>query len=119
MIVVLLTSCTTAEPSPPPTTGPVSQQAEAATRQADAAALQSISASIVGRDRTAFDHLVSRRDPGFAATAARIFDNLTELPLTSLSLRLSGRQHTVTSERRQVLTPDARVEQVRVSWRLE
>ncbi|MET0693939.1 MAG: hypothetical protein ABWY56_08405, partial [Propionibacteriaceae bacterium] len=79
----------------------------------------SISASIVDRDRTAFDHLVSRRDPGFAATAARIFDNLTELPLTALSLRLSGRQHTDTSERRQVLTPDARVEQVRVSWRLE
>ena len=112
--VALVSSCTSlrvAHDAPPSSSATVSTAADRAT-------LAALTAAIRDRDRLDFDHLLATRDPRFTAAAARIYDNLSKLPLTSFSLRLGGRQQRVSPQRQAMLQDPARVQQVIVTWQL-
>ncbi|MCW2812192.1 MAG: hypothetical protein JWP61_2650 [Friedmanniella sp.] len=72
-----------------------------------------------GRDRAAFDTLLSPRDPAFADRARMLFDNLASLPWADLSVRFDGRQAQLTPDRRARLGPDAWAARATLSWRLQ
>lgn len=80
--------------------------------------LDAITTAVLRRDRPGFEALVSTVDPAFAVTAARIYDNLTALPLSSLAFRLQTLQRTPEPGRRAMLGAAATARQVSVSWRL-
>ncbi|SDE54630.1 hypothetical protein [Auraticoccus monumenti] len=65
-------------------------------------------------DRSAFDAEVSTRDPAFAATATRLFDDLGRLG--SLRWELGPRRGPLPPTRRGLLGPDAVVAPATVSW---
>jgi hypothetical protein len=80
--------------------------------------LDTVTTAVLKRDRAGFESAVSTVDPAFAVTAARIYDNLTALPLSSLAFRLQTLQRTPEADRRALLGAASTARQVSVSWRL-
>lgn len=109
----LLSSCSAAPTTPAPISAPTPGRPAEAQRTLDA-----WSFAVRTHSRTAFEALVSKRDPQFAPTASRIFDNLTESGLTSLTFRLRPLQGDLGAARRALLGADADVHQVAVRWRV-
>jgi hypothetical protein len=70
-------------------------------------------------DRSAFFALVSHRDPTFASRARLLFDNLSTLPLAQLSFTAEPGDRPLPPDRQVQLGPDAWVQPVLASWRLD
>jgi hypothetical protein len=114
--VLVLPACAAPRPSPDP--GPT------ATTTADRLAqvrrtLDGLARSALADDRSAFLALVSDRDPTFASRARLLFDNLSMLPLAELSFTPVPDERSLPLDRQAQLAPDAWVQPVLVSWRLD
>ncbi len=80
--------------------------------------LDALASAIRGHHRSAFNRVISTRDPGFAPVASGIYDNLSRAPLVAFTLQLRHQLHELSPSRRALLGPDASVQAVSVSWRL-
>jgi hypothetical protein len=69
-------------------------------------------------DRTAFDRLISNRDPNFRDRARLLYDNLSSLPLTTLRMRVEPAEVALSDASRKLLGPGAWLQRVIVTWRL-
>lgn len=113
---LLLFSCGSpplAPPSPPPSSVATRSRATAAQ-----ATLDAVSAALLAGDRPSYERQMSSQDPAFALMTARIFDNLTAMPLRSLDFRLRPLVRDLTAQRRAVVGTSAWVQQVAVTWQL-
>ncbi len=122
LMCCLLVSCGSAAPprvaSPSDTASALTSPSSTATDRQIQSTLDALVTAIRGHDRVAFDRLISRRDPDFAAAAMRIFDNLSGSPLKALTLQLRPRQHELTPARLALLGAGATTHAVAVDWAL-
>lgn len=111
LIVCLLASCSpTAVEAPPP--APVNTTAAAQN------ALDALAAAVMKHDRASFDRQISDQDPGFPALADNLFESLSRLPLSRLTLELRPYGRDLSKTRRAMLGSRAFVQQVSVDWQL-
>lgn len=120
LVCCLLGSCTATLPSAPPSLeAPSTASAEGRATPAEVkTTLDALAAAIRGHHRSAFDRLISPRDPDFTPVASRIYDNLSGAPLTALTFQQRPQLYDLTPSRRELLGADASVLAVSVSWRL-
>jgi hypothetical protein len=99
-----------------PTAGARATETTAATPTRLDRLLDGLTHAVTDRDRAAFSALVADRDPGFATTAAMIFDNLQRLRPEPFTLRATGRTASLSPQRRAVLGADSAAAEVQVGW---
>lgn len=112
LVVCLLVSCSGSRGASDPAASSGDHRAAAQT------ALDALTTAVTGRDRAAYEQLISVRDGSFDFVADRIFDNLTTMGLVTLDFRAQSRTSPLAAARRAALGPQAFVQQVSVSWRL-
>ena len=109
----LLIGCTTSPGSPPVPAATVSS------RTAAQSTLTAMGTAIRDHDRAGYERQISTRDPAFAATADRVYDNLVALPLSQLTFEVQPADSPLTAPRRALLGPQAFAQQVVVTWRVQ
>ncbi|MBA3528845.1 MAG: hypothetical protein H0T91_05990 [Propionibacteriaceae bacterium] len=112
---LLLFSCgssSLATPQPHSSASTASRTAAAQTT------LHAVSGALLSSDRPSYQRQLSSQDPEFTATTARIFDNLTVMPLRLLDFHVRPLARELTAQRRALLGPSAWVQQVAVTWQL-
>jgi hypothetical protein len=103
----------------PPTSTPTSSVATSTSQLTRArAVVDGLVQAARDHDRSAFDSLVTDRDPSFAARTRLLYTNLTGLPLTELRMRLDPSTQPLSSARQKTLGADAWVQRADVTWRL-
>ena len=119
-VLALATGCTAPTGPPGPSRGASSGSAAGPATRATAAqsVLDALAQAARGRDRAAFDRLVSARDPSFADRARQLYGNLSGLPLDRLVLRLQPGERRLSEGRRRLLGPESWRQPATVTWRL-
>lgn len=119
LVCCLLGSCSSSDPSTFPSTTSVPSATSAADDGAAQSALDQLSTAIHRHDRSAFDQLISVRDPAFVSVAGRIYDNLAGPTVDAVAFRLGSQREELTPARRALLGPTAVARAVTVTWRLQ